>query len=78
MHRQDHLKREMNCINFANDIEGSQQMIEDHSVLRQEVMRIPVDEINQEGQKVLRRFVTDKLGKLHLKPMHGGTQIWFG
>ncbi|XP_033628960.1 kalirin-like [Asterias rubens] len=56
MHRQDHLKREMNCTNFSMTIEGAQQQIEEHTRLREQVLEIPVEQINQEGQKLLRRI----------------------
>ncbi|XP_071942493.1 kalirin-like isoform X2 [Antedon mediterranea] len=56
MDQMEKLRIEMSAKNPANDIYGTQRMIEDHTNLRKEIYNIPIDRINQDGHRVLRRI----------------------
>uniref|UniRef100_A0A8C5CQ04 Non-specific serine/threonine protein kinase n=1 Tax=Gadus morhua TaxID=8049 RepID=A0A8C5CQ04_GADMO len=38
---------------FPLDVEGSRRLIEDHTLLRKKVLKAPVEELDQEGQRLL-------------------------
>eukprot|EP00057_Strongylocentrotus_purpuratus_P005293 XP_003730629.2 PREDICTED: kalirin [Strongylocentrotus purpuratus] len=56
MQHQEQITQELNCMNYAMDIEGAQSCLQDHEMLRRSIQQMPVEAVNQEGQKVLRRI----------------------
>nr|XP_054757558.1 kalirin-like [Lytechinus pictus] len=56
MQHQEQITLELGCMNFAMDIEGAQSSLQDHEMLRRSIQQMPVEAVNQEGQKVLRRI----------------------
>uniref|UniRef100_A0A671P5A1 Triple functional domain protein n=1 Tax=Sinocyclocheilus anshuiensis TaxID=1608454 RepID=A0A671P5A1_9TELE len=41
---------------FPQDLEGARRMIEEHAALKKRVMKAPVEEVDNEGQRLLRRI----------------------
>ncbi|RXN02072.1 Triple functional domain protein [Acipenser ruthenus] len=41
---------------FPQDLDGARRMIEEHSQLKKKVMKAPIEELDTEGQKLLRRI----------------------
>ncbi|XP_033101861.1 kalirin-like [Anneissia japonica] len=56
MDQMEKLRIEMSAKNPTNDIHATQRRIEDHSNLRREIYNIPIDRINQDGHRLLRKI----------------------
>uniref|UniRef100_A0A8C2IST8 non-specific serine/threonine protein kinase n=1 Tax=Cyprinus carpio TaxID=7962 RepID=A0A8C2IST8_CYPCA len=48
---------------FPQDLEGARRMIEEHAALKKRVMKAPVEEVDNEGQRLLQRIQRQREGQ---------------
>lgn len=55
MQHEDHLQQEMKRIEYPSGIGEAKTAIEEHNVAKKEIARLPLEEIQKEGQQMLSR-----------------------
>ncbi|XP_071823329.1 triple functional domain protein-like isoform X3 [Apostichopus japonicus] len=59
MQHEDHLQQEMKRIEYPSGIGEAKTAIEEHNVAKKEIARLPLEEIQKEGQQMLSRICGD-------------------
>lgn len=55
MQHEDQLQQEMKHVEYPSGIEEAKIAIEEHNVAKQEIARLPLEQIQEEGQQMLSR-----------------------
>ena len=56
LHRLDDMREDLAHNDFADDVGGAKKGMEQHTELRRKILKVPVENIDNVGQRILQRY----------------------